>query len=102
MTFPRWIESSGAPAALALRMRQAIVAVDQGSALSVEEGAVNAALTLMDTVLSDDSGSRAGAITLLAADALMTYAFEAGAASPGRIDALAADAMQRIAAAAGQ
>lgn len=64
----------------------------------VEEGALAAALTLTTEVLSDESGSRTGAITLLAADALMSYAFEAAAMAPSGIDDLAADAIRRVSA----
>ena len=91
-----------APPALALRMRPALDAAAATGAANLDEGALDAALTLVDSILCDGSGSRTGAITLLAADALVTYAFEAAAEEPDRLEALAAEAMIRIAATAGQ
>jgi hypothetical protein len=49
-------------------------------------------------LLSDREASRAGALDLLAVDALVTYAFEAASDTPERIPALAADAMHRLSA----
>ena len=47
-----------------------------------------------------NTGSRTGALTLLAADALVTYAFETAGEQPERIESLAVEAMTRIATAA--
>src|SRR5687768_7833627 len=96
MTLGEWIHSRPpAPPALAARMRPEIDAADaRGGAL--EHRALAAALSLLDDMVEDETEVRTGAITLLAADALMTYAFEAGAARPQGIDSLASDAMIRI------
>ena len=60
-----------------------------------------AGVRLLARLLSEGCGDRAAASQLLAADALVTYAFEAAAeddslAATG-IDARAAEAMQRVA-----
>jgi hypothetical protein len=79
-------------------MRPALDAVAERGASSLDADALEAALVLVGSILTDASGSRTGAITLLAADALVTYAFEAAAEAPHRIEPLAVDAMTRIAA----
>lgn len=81
-------------------MRPALDAVALAGAANPDKGALDAALTLVESILCDGGGSRTGAITLLAADALVTYAFEAAAEEPDGLEALAADAMIRIAATA--
>jgi hypothetical protein len=43
-----------------------------------------------------DGGGRTSALDLLAADALVTYAFEAAATNPADIERRAADAMHRL------
>jgi hypothetical protein len=83
-------------------MQPALDAAARTGATQPDEGSLTAALTLVDSILCDGNGSRTGALTLLAADALVTYAFEAAAESPERLEALAADAMIRIAAAGAQ
>jgi hypothetical protein len=64
--------------------------------------ALDAAMVLVESILRDATGSRTGAITLLAADALVTRAFEAAADEPERIERLASEAMARIATAAAE
>jgi hypothetical protein len=53
-------------------------------------------------LLIDREASRAGALDLLAVDALVTYAFEAASETPVRIPHLAAVAMHRLSALAVQ
>jgi hypothetical protein len=48
-------------------------------------------------LLASGSTSRATALDLLAVDALVTYAFQAGADDPARLEERAARAMARIA-----
>ena len=104
MILRRWIDSrTPAPhPALAQRMGPALDAVATTGVARLDASALDAALILVDSILSDGDGSRTGAITLLAADALVTYAFEAAAETPDRLEALAAEAMIRIAATAEQ
>lgn len=72
-----WLEErlSGVPPALAGAVRA--LCEDAGSTGS-PQGMAEAALGAFDRVASDAAG-RAGALDLLAADALLTYAFEAAA-----------------------
>ena len=102
MTLKRWIDSRtpAPPPTLGRRMEPALDAVEASGVARIDEGALDAALTLVGSILCDGDASRGGAVTLLAADALVTYAFEAAAEDPDRLDALAADAMHRIAATA--
>ena len=53
---------------------------------------------LLGDVLQQPERSRGAALDLLAADALVTYAFELLAAEPERLEAVAGAAMRRIAA----
>jgi hypothetical protein len=88
------------PPALAERMRVALDAAPAGAPPA--DAALDAAMLLVDGILRDRSGSRTGAMALLAADALVTRAFEVAGEQPDRIEPLAVDAMIRIAAAAEQ
>jgi hypothetical protein len=53
---------------------------------------------LVGSLLDDEATSRGSALDLLAADALVTYAFEAASERPAELSARAASAMARIAA----
>ena len=68
----------------------------------VDDGAASddVALATLARVLADGATARAAAIDLLAADALVTYAFEAASESPDRLPDLAHRAMTRLSAAA--
>src|SRR5688572_30651044 len=61
------------PPALAERMRAALDAAPAGAPPA--DAALDAAMLLVDGILRDRSGSRTGAMALLAADALVTRAF---------------------------
>ena len=104
MTLQHWIDGRDPepPAALAQRMRNAVAAVPAAGGQSIPEAAVESALLMLDSLLRDADSTRGGALGLLAADALMTYAFEAAGEAPARLDALGAEAMRRIAAAAAE
>ena len=62
---------------------------------------LDAAIALLEQLLVGDPLGRSDASALLAADALVTYAFEAAADSPDSLDGRAAEAMVRLAALAG-
>ena len=102
MTLKQWVESRTPmpPPALMRRMHPALTRVDAAGATTPDRAALDAALELAQEILGDGNAARGGAITLLAADALVTYAFEAAADDPDRLDALAVEAMNRIAATA--
>jgi hypothetical protein len=57
------------------------------------DGCLAAATSALGRVLGAQAGSRDSAVDLLAVDALVTYAFEAAAASPDRIPPLGREAM---------
>ena len=62
------------------------------------ETLLDAAETAMASLLHDGCLTRTSALDLLAVDALVTYAFEAAADDPERIDARTQQALARIAA----
>jgi hypothetical protein len=64
----------------------------------VVEACLRAGEQVVESLLRDNATSRESAIDLLAADALVTYAFEAAADRPAELSSLAANAMARIAA----
>jgi hypothetical protein len=64
----------------------------------VTECCLEAAIALLEPLLGADPLDRSEASALLAADALVTYAFEAAADAPDRLDDRAAEAMVRLAA----
>ena len=63
----------------------------------VPEACLDAGERLLDALLASGSTSRATALDLLAVDALVTYAFQAAADEPARLEERAARAMARIA-----
>jgi hypothetical protein len=102
MTLGAWLDERELvpPPALRRRLDAAVTAVPDAAVLPIPDAAVEAALRLLDVLLRAPDSSRAAAIELLTADALMTYAFEATADMPERLEELGGLAMQRIAAAA--
>jgi hypothetical protein len=100
MTVGEWVRArsptpppaltSGVIAALGSR---ADAAVDGASELCLD-----AAIAVLEQLLASDALQRSAAMELLAADALVTYAFEAAAANPERLENRAAGAMVRLAA----
>ncbi|MEP6832877.1 MAG: hypothetical protein ABJB74_05755, partial [Gemmatimonas sp.] len=63
----------------------------------VPEVCLETAERLLSELMTSGSTERATALTLLAVDSLVTYAFEAASNDPTRIEARAANAMKRIA-----
>lgn len=85
------------PAALHRRLCE-LVAVDASRPVAeVPEACLDAGERLLDALLASGSTSRATALDLLAVDALVTYAFQAAADEPSRLEARAARAMSTIA-----
>ena len=78
---------------------RAMTARRANRAASAEE-LLGAAREAMATLLQDGCLTRPSALDLLAVDALVTYAFEAAADEPERIDARAHQALASIAAVA--
>ena len=91
-----------APASLRQPLGDAVRAAACAATGPLPELCSRAGELLAKRVLADGCGSRAAAPQLLAADALVTYAFEAASEGDSRtardIDASAADSMARVAA----
>lgn len=85
------------PAALALRLAQLLAPYAELPVAQLPESCLQAGEKLLDGLLASGSTSRATALDLLAVDALVTYAFQAAADEPSRIEARAARAMAGIA-----
>lgn len=90
------------PAALAERLKLALAPFAPQPRDRVPEACLDAGERLLDELLATGSTTRGSALDLLAVDALVTYAFQAAADAPERLEARAARAMARIAALPGE
>jgi hypothetical protein len=99
MTLAQWLDARrpAPPAGLRARIDTALGADLQANAPDIAETCLMAAERLVRALLDDDATTRDSALDLLAADALVTYAFEAASDRPQELPARAADAMRRIA-----
>ena len=99
MTVGEWLaaRSAGVPPHLASHLREALGDSLAADASEVPARCIDAAERLVGTLLRAGETGREGALPLLTADALVTYAFEAAAAEPDRLHARAASAMQVLA-----
>ncbi len=86
------------PPALGLRLAQLLEPYANLPEAELPESCLAAGEQLLQGLLISGSTSRATALDLLAVDALITYAFQAAADDPARIESRAARAMGRIAA----
>lgn len=86
------------PPALHRRLSTLVSASAARPVAEVPEACLEAGEQLLDELLASGSTSRATALDLLAVDALITYAFQAAADDPARLEERAARAMARIAA----
>jgi hypothetical protein len=86
------------PDALLRRLREALGHDAGRDSADAAEACLGAGERLLVKVLREGEASRDHALDLLAADALVTYAFEAASARPNALPALAAQAMARMAA----
>lgn len=84
------------PAALARRLEALLAPHAARPAAEVSDACLEAGETILDALLTSGSTSRETALDLLAVDALVTYAFQAAADDPRRIEERAAHAMTRI------
>ena len=100
MILAAWLDARrpAPPAALRARIDAALGAALHAETLDAAETLLTAGERLVRSLLIDDATSRESAIDLLAADALVTYAFEAASERPGDLSDRAAEAMERIAA----
>jgi len=100
MILAQWLDARRPlpPAALRARIDAALgrdLLADVGD---VADTLLAAGERLAGTLLAEDATSRGSALDLLAADALVTYAFEAASERPTELTRRAAEAMARIAA----
>jgi hypothetical protein len=84
------------PEALATRLRELLVNQLDAPAAEVHERCLDAAEQLLREIVGRDGATRDDAFDLLAADALVTYAFEAAADDPEAIGVRADDAMRHL------
>jgi hypothetical protein len=99
MPLRRWLDSrrEEAPAALRARIGQLVDAHPEWETLSIPEALIAASEALMADVLASPEKDRRTALDLLAADACVTYAFEAASENPDAIVALAESSMRHMA-----
>jgi hypothetical protein len=86
------------PPALVRRLRDSLGPDLDRDARDAVDACLDAGQRLVASVLSDEGASRDSALDLLAADALVTYAFEAASDRPNELSERAARAMSDIAA----
>ena len=100
MTPASWLEarSPAPPAALRDRIDAALGDDLRRESADVFETCLAAAERLVRGLLAENATSRESALDLLAADALVTYAFEAASEQPDGLARRASAAMVRIAA----
>jgi hypothetical protein len=103
VTHAEWLagRKPAAPTGLQAHLQRLFGEHPEWNALALPEAMVAASELLLARVLASDASARCVATDLLAADACVTFAFEAAADDPPSIAGLAERAMNRIAAAAG-
>ena len=100
MTLSAWLDARRPepPARLRTRIDAALGDALNGDAGDPAAACLRAGEQLARTLLRENATSRDSALDLLAADALVTYAFEAASERPPELAARARAAMTRIAA----
>lgn len=95
-----WVAAhdDGVPRALAVRMLSAVAGERASGGAAVADELAGGAERLMRSALGASPMTRAQALDVLGADALLTYAFEAAADEPQQLAARADAAMLRVAA----
>jgi hypothetical protein len=99
MTIGEWLatRTPAPPPELMRRVRDALGGAADDDACFTTDRCVDAAERLVAQLLREGRTERESAPDLLAADALVTYAFEAAAADPDRLIDRAQSAMLRLA-----
>ena len=99
MTLAQWLDQRQPvpPPALRSRIDAALGSDLHASAADPSETLLAAGERLVRALLADEATSRDSALDLLAAEALVTYAFEVASERPGDLAQRAAAAMTRIA-----
>jgi hypothetical protein len=86
------------PRALRERLRALLEGDANAPADQAAAACLDAGERVLRRLLAEGCGARTAALDLLTADALVTYAFEAGSARPETLDALSERSMATIAA----
>jgi hypothetical protein len=101
VNFGDWLDSRRPPPPIALRERLQAVANPAMTSSAPDPGAlIETAEHLLASLLRNNASRRERALDLLAADALVTYAFEAAAEDASNLEGLTSDAMRRLSAVA--
>lgn len=101
MSFGHWLDSRTPPPPDALRERlQAVANPVMRSSAPDPSALIETAERLLGALLRNNASRRERALDLLAADALVTYAFEAAAEDASNLERLTSDAMRRLSAVA--
>ena len=100
MNVTEWLDGRTPPGPAALRSRidDALGASAAGDSATATNACLAAAERLVEDLMRRDCTARESALDLLAADALVTYAFEAASETPSELVQRATEAMSRIAA----
>ncbi len=98
MTLGDWLDRRRPlpPEALGRRIVELVLASEPGGNTDPAAACLQAAEGALQRLVCRGDNGRADALDLLAIDALVTYAFEAVADEPWRIEDLALDAMRRL------
>jgi hypothetical protein len=98
MTVLDWLQSRTPvpPTAMMARVVEALGSRGDKDASDAHIVCLAAAAVLLERLLAEDALGRDSAIDLLAADALVTYAFESAAVDTEMLDDRAATAMARL------
>jgi hypothetical protein len=96
------VRQPAAPDALAARIARLVDEHPEWESLPLPEALLAAGEQLLAQVLAAPARNRTTAVDLLAADACVTYAFEAASDEPDRLVALAEGAIERIGVLAGR
>ena len=99
MTVAEWLDTRTPtpPAELARQIRASLGSAAQADVACAADRCIDAAERAVAALLESGRTGRESAGDLLAADALVTYAFEAAADDPARLESRAAGAMVRLA-----
>ncbi len=99
MTIGEWLatRTPAPPPQLMLRVRDVLGDVTDDDARFAADRCIDAAERMVARLLREGRTGRDSAADLLAADALVTYAFEAAGEDPARLVDRARDAMLRLA-----
>jgi hypothetical protein len=99
MTIGEWLatRTPPPPAALLKRVREALGAASDDDAMLAADRCLDAAERVVADLLRQGRTGRESAADLLAADALVTYAFEAASEDPASLEQRARHTMNRLA-----